>query len=577
MTRVAIYARYSCDKQKETSTEDQVRRCYEIISQHGISNDAVTIFADGALSATGKDDSKRLEYQQLIKAWESNKFDVIVVDEWSRLTRNGIEHAQLEARLENNRRVRLISGDGVDTNMPNWQLFTGFAGIVGRQSTRDTRYRVERGMLGQLERGFMIATPAYGYDYKRELDSAGNSVGTYWLINEAEAKIVKEIFTRRANGQSMHTIARWLNEEGVPCSRSARKAEGGFWRASRIRNLLSNSIYRGLFIWHGSTTYRKRAEKLGIEFEEKTFSRPSLRLVSDETWSRCQAKQGTRRTYGSGRHALAGLFTCGCCGGILAISGNKRAPSLACPACASAKTSINDDTRLTVTVATVGAEHMLKEALRHFLTPDFLASFRNSLRQRLMGDSQNIIDDAEASLGQLRRQQDRVSRMLVASEEDDPILAARYEELRCKVKEAEQVLTELLDGRVEVDAEAIEAQLNVDPAELLDHIFNPDDAAPERVRTLLKRLFPSITLEGKNGRYTATFRIQFAAGVALSMATGTAVINDSSQEHYFEVSYRPDNRSGAGGKWSARLLHTAQNYPTNTASFAALLANAENH
>lgn len=30
LVRIAIYARYSCDQQRETSIDDQIRRCKEI-------------------------------------------------------------------------------------------------------------------------------------------------------------------------------------------------------------------------------------------------------------------------------------------------------------------------------------------------------------------------------------------------------------------------------------------------------------------------------------------------------------------------------------------------------------------
>jgi DNA invertase Pin-like site-specific DNA recombinase len=134
MTRIAFYARYFCDKQSETSIDDQIRRCHQIAARHGLPTDDALVFADGALSATGEDGRRRPEYQRLIAAWEANEFRVLLVDEWSRLTREPLEHATIVRRLEQSRRVRLISDDGVDTNMPNWQLTVGLLGMFGRQS-----------------------------------------------------------------------------------------------------------------------------------------------------------------------------------------------------------------------------------------------------------------------------------------------------------------------------------------------------------------------------------------------------------------------------------------------------------
>lgn len=58
-------------------------------------------------------------------------------------------------------------------------------------------------------------------------------------VNEKEAAIVREIFTRFNGGESLSAISRDLNGRG--CERTF----GGTWCADRIRNLLSNEKYTG--------------------------------------------------------------------------------------------------------------------------------------------------------------------------------------------------------------------------------------------------------------------------------------------------------------------------------------------
>lgn len=574
MTRLAMYARYSDDKQNPLSPADQISRCHDLARKNGFSTENVLIYIDEALTAT-KDDHKRIQFQRLLADWDANKFDVVLVDEWSRLTREGVTHAKLVKRLEDNLRVRLITGNGLDTNLPNWQLVAGLFGMVGQQSTRDTQYRVGRGMRGKLARGYMIAAAPFGYDMRHQHDEVGRSIGAEWVINEAQADIVRKVFACRARGQSMHQIARWLNEAQIPTSRKSRKNSGGFWRPARIRTLLQNAIYRGEFHWHGSTNYQNMAEKKGLETDVLVFARPELRLVSDEMWNLCNAKDGVSRSgYGGGKHALAGLFNCGCCHGILAISGNKRAPSLSCPSCSVAKSADGQADRLSVTVATAGAELLLKEALQYFLTPSFVEAFRESLRRRLAGDNRHEIEQAEAELGRLRRIQERLSRILSTSDVDDPVMDERYEESRNAVRKAEEYLDGLLEGGVQVDVKAIEAQLNVDPAEMLGYLFETSEVAPEHLRALLGRLFPSIVLEGKEGRYTSVFRIQFATGVALSMTTKTSVVDEACNELRFQLRYTPDNRSGAKERWSVKPLMAASVYSHSKPMLSALLVAA---
>lgn len=375
--RVAIYARYSSEQQRDTSIDDQVRRCLELARKYGYAADDVLTFQDAAITGKGAGDAKRQGFQQLLEAWDANAFGVLIVDEFSRLTRDGVTQAELVRRLENNRRVRLIAASGVDTNLPNWQLQVGLEGLIAQQAGRDTRHRVERGMLGQLERGFMIAPPPFGYTMKCAVEcETAKYVGATWIIDEPSAQIVREVFERRAQGQSMDAIARWLNGAGVPTSRKARKNGGGFWRPARIRGLLRNPIYRGVFVWHGSSKYLAEAKAKGVEVVEQYFPRPDLRLVSDDLWARCNGKTISRTGYGGCKHSLAGLLSCGGCEGTLVLSSQERCRSLYCTRCSSAKRMDAQMDRCSQTVAASGVQVLLIAAARHFMSETFPEQYK---------------------------------------------------------------------------------------------------------------------------------------------------------------------------------------------------------
>lgn len=547
----AVYCRYSCDQQRETSIDDQLRRCREVAARHGFLVDESLIYSDSALSGTAID--KRDGYKAFVAAWEAGRFDVILVDEFSRLSRDDVEQAVIRRRLRERPGIRLITCDGTDTAQPGWELTLGIQGVLAQDEVRKAQHRVGRGMLGQLERGYMIATPAYGYKLEREFDPTGNHLGSRWLIKEYEAGIVKEIFNRRANGESMHAIARWLNETGVATARKGRGPDGGFWRPARVRGLLANRIYRGEFVWHGSTTHRYRAKKRGQPTEEKVFLRPELRLVSDEVWDRCNGKSISRSGYGGGQHALAGLIQCGCCGSILLLNSNARCRSLFCAACTVAKSVKGEAERQTITVVAAGVQLLLTEAMRHFFTPQFVDAFRRSLRDKLTGNVRHDYDACKAELQQLTKAQTRLAHMLANVHDDDPVLAARYEETRRQAKLAEARLETLAAGCAAIDRKAVAAQLEADPGVLLDGLFD-SDVAPQRLRALLARLFPSIVLTGKEGPYRSHFRIEFAPGSALALATGTATVLEEAVEREFVLRYRPDRRGGSPERWSVEVV-----------------------
>lgn len=553
MTQLAIYARYSCDKQNETSLEDQIRRCTELAQRHGMSVSKDLIYTDAAVSGTDKGDALREGYRRLREDWDAGKFDVLVVDEFSRLSRDNVEQAVLQKRLEKSRRVRLITADGVDTQDPDWQLRLGFQGLIAQQESRKLSYRVDRGMVGQLERGYMIATPAFGYRLQRVFDDNQNHIGSRWGIHEENASIVRQVFDKRAKGESMHKIAAWLNQKGVSCSRKGRDGQEAHWRPARVKNMLKNAIYKGIFVWRGSTTYAKKMKELGDEVQSVEYPRPELRLVSDEVWTRCNNRSVSRSGYGGGQHALTGVLTCGCCGATLAVSAMRRCRSLYCPVCTELKSSTGATNGLTATVAVAGVQFMLTRALQLFISEPFLHAFRQSLRQRLTSDNSAEIEECAARLKKLKNAQERISCMLADAEGDDETLEKRYKETRKQVIEAQQQLTKLQAGAQVLDRSAVEVQLQVDPREMLSKLFDAD-VPPHELRTILARLFPMVVFEGKEGRYISKFRVRFAPGMALSMASGTECLTEKEVEARFKLQYIPSNQKEKPGYWNVETL-----------------------
>lgn len=547
MLKAAIYARYSDDKQSDTSIDDQVRCCQALAQRHALWVPEDLIFTDSAITGTELGTQKRAGYQAAIKAWDAREFDILIVDEFSRLSRDPVEQALIMRRLENNNRLRLLTNDGIDTRESDWALRLGLQGVLAQQESRKIRDRVGRGMVGQLERGYMIATPPFGYDLKRTVDSDGRSLGTSWVINEEEAKVVREVFAMREQGRSMHQIAAHLNTHGIPIVRERRTPEGGFWRPSRVRNMLGNTIYRGVFVWHGSTTYQARANKRGIAVKPVHYPRPELRLVSDETWHRCNTNTHSRTGYGGGKHFLAGLVTCGCCSGTLVLTApSKSRRSLLCAGCTtSAQVRSEPGERLTGTVAVTGMTLLLEHALGAFLTPSFLEAFRASLRLRLTGDHRDELRACKQRLNQLSASGKRLLRMITNATEDDPALEQEYAQLKDRISKTEARMATLEAGGAAIDAKAADAQLKANPATLLKDLFT-GAVAPERLRAVLARLMPSIVFEGKQGRYRSYFRIQFAPGTALAIASGTAELGSDVMTQRFELSYKPSRHSGEG-------------------------------
>lgn len=545
--RVAIYARYSTDMQKATSLDDQIARCEQYAQQHGFEISSDLIFTDAAMSGTSKSTAKRVAFNDMLAKLKAGDIDVLVVDEMSRLSRDVVDQAHLIRFLEENPKIRVITADGLDTSSPQWQLHFGMTGLIAQDEVRKIRHRVERGMRGALERGFMCGYPPLGYRIEDVRDERGTHHGTKWVIFEEHAAIVREVFQLRGQGQSMHEIAKLLNAKNAPSNSGTRYAESQFWRPARVKILLANAIYKGEFWYRGSANYAAKQKKLGLTAEVEVFLRPELRLVSDELWERCNANKISRSAYGGGKNALAGLIECGVCGSTLAIS-TGRSKSAYCASCTADKAITDNKNTNTSTVVVSGIKEMLLEILDDFLTQETIALFRARLQEKLSGTFTQELNELEKQTAYWSKVRDRLSNIL--GTEEDEVLILRYAEAKKRHQELERQLTKLKQKSKRVDREAIRIQLEqCDPLQALKKLLIDEKAAPERVRSVLRRLFPSIVFDGKTDTHCSHFTVTVAIGAALGIASDTDEVVEMNEVRKYTLQFSPRYRSGAERKW----------------------------
>ena len=94
-TKGVIYARYSCEKQREESIIGQIRECEEFARSKGI--EIVDIYKDEAMSATN---ANRPSFQRMILAARSRTFDCVIVWKGDRFSRNRADAARYKAELK---------------------------------------------------------------------------------------------------------------------------------------------------------------------------------------------------------------------------------------------------------------------------------------------------------------------------------------------------------------------------------------------------------------------------------------------------------------------------------------------
>lgn len=315
--RTAAYARYSSDSQREASLEDQMRNCRGLCERQGWPMPVE--FTDAAMSGARND---RPGYKRLLAA--ASNFDVILVDDLSRLSRDSIESAQAVKRLTF-AGVRLIGvSDGVDTGRKGHKVDVGLRGLMSELFLSDLADKTHRGLKGRALAGSSAGGLPYGYTV---VGVGGRA------INEAQAEIVRRIYAEYLSGKSARAIACGLNSDGIPSSR------GGTWCMTAIYGdtkrgigILVNPIYAGKMIWNRSTWEKhpdtgRRIRKERPQSDWVVQDKPELAIVDAATWHGVQARLGGVRQahYGApkaGRqpkHLLSGILRCATCGGPMVV------------------------------------------------------------------------------------------------------------------------------------------------------------------------------------------------------------------------------------------------------------------
>ena len=344
MTRVAVYARYSDDKQSAASIEDQQRICRMHADKQGWR--IVESYSDAAIS--GSTVILRPGVQALLRDALAGEFDVVLAEALDRLSRDQEDIAGLFKRLRFAGVPIVTLSEGEIS-----ELHVGLKGTMNALFLKDLAAKTHRGNRGVVESGRVSGGNAYGYRVIREINAAGKvTTGEREIIPE-EAEIVRRIFREYVAGKSPRQIAIDLNREGV------RSPKGANWADMTIRGhmstqsgILNNNFYIGRICWNRRRDVRnpdtgRVRHRVNPQSEWVWADAPHLRIVDDELWAAARARQeeysraylqtraqGAQSMQAASRSRrpktlLSGLLVCGVCGGTIAKRGNRR---LACVA-----------------------------------------------------------------------------------------------------------------------------------------------------------------------------------------------------------------------------------------------------
>lgn len=324
--RFAIYARYSSDRQSETSVDDQLRICHEHVAR--LSGIVTHVYADHAIS--GSHTANRPEYLKMMAAAKRGEFDAVLCEALDRLSRDQEDIAGLYKRL-------LFAGVKVITLAEGEvnEMHIGLKGTMNALQLKDIADKTRRGQRGRVEQGAIPGGLTYGYNIVRKFGADGEPIRGLREINEAQAVIVRRIFKDYIAGKSGRAIAAELNNEGIP------SPQGKKWGASAINGnksrkngILNNELYVGRIVYNRQTFTKdpetgKRSARTNNNNSWITKEAPHLKIIDEETWA---AVQKVKKHYEHlslprrprAKHAFSGMVKCPeCHGNFIAVGRDK--------------------------------------------------------------------------------------------------------------------------------------------------------------------------------------------------------------------------------------------------------------
>jgi site-specific DNA recombinase len=322
--RAAIYARYSCDNQREASIEDQVRQCRARIEQEKWQLGEV--YSDHAISGAT---TLRPGYQKMLEDARAGRFAVLIAEALDRLSRDQENVAGLFKQLcfAGVKLITLSEGE-------IGELHVGLKGTMNALFLKDLAHKTRRGLEGRIRQGKSGGGLCFGYEVVRKTNTSGEAVRGERCINEVEAGIVRRIFREFAQGHSPRAIAQSLNKEGIP------GPAGRSWGPSTIygnwqrgTGILNNELYIGRLVWNRQQFIKdpntgRRQARLNPDTKLIIEEVPHLRIVDNALWMLVKERQRDSRakvmTTDKGirterarrpSYLLSGLLKCGTCGG----------------------------------------------------------------------------------------------------------------------------------------------------------------------------------------------------------------------------------------------------------------------
>jgi len=247
--RVAAYCRVSTDDEEQQTSYAKQKEHYTNYINKNPDWELVDIYADEGLSGTTT--KHRKEFQRMMQDAEDGKIDLILTKSISRFARNTIDTLSWIQRLRNlpNPVQVRFEKEGFESFDFGSEMILTIMSAFAQAESRSISDNVKWSLMQNFKNG----KPTINLDRMLGYDMGSDGE---WVINEEQAKTVREIYNMYLCGLSAHRIAALMNEKGVFTVNANR------WTAQSILIVLRNEKYVGDLTMQKTITVDMLAHKV---------------------------------------------------------------------------------------------------------------------------------------------------------------------------------------------------------------------------------------------------------------------------------------------------------------------------
>ena len=275
--RVCAYGRVSTKRDEQESS---------LLTQHTIfssyceahRNKGYVLVEEIYEQKTGTLRSKRAKFMQMIDDAKNGLYDILLFKDSKRFSRNTEDFLGLVEELKRLHVYVIFISEGFNSKDEKDRTMLTLLGMMAESYSNALHISTSAALRVRME-SELGRVPGNIFGYRRVKGNSSKSE-----IIEEEADLLRELFTRYAEGEGITSICKDWQGRGIKTYR------GGNIAPFCLRRFIRNPLYKGVLIMGKFTKPDVRAKRIKNPDEDLIIrQRDDLIIIDPELWDRCNA------------------------------------------------------------------------------------------------------------------------------------------------------------------------------------------------------------------------------------------------------------------------------------------------